>query len=221
MHLELISFELCPYVQRAAITLLYKQAPFTLTHIDLADPPHWFLDISPLGKVPVLRVNGDAIIFESAVINEYIDEVFPRRLHPADPLQRALNRSWIEFGSACLTDIFRLINAKTAEKFEDIHTDLLEKLQQLEHTLGPGPYFNGAQFSLVDAAYAPLFMRLELVRELLEVYAKSEFPKVARWSEALLAVPAVQRSQAPHFSQLFYNMIRNRGGHLSSLLPNG
>nr|MBS0019227.1 glutathione S-transferase family protein [Gammaproteobacteria bacterium] len=219
MDLELISFELCPYVQRAVITLLYKQASFTLTHIDLADPPKWFLDISPFGKVPVLRVDGETIIFESAVISEYIDEVFPGRLHPADPLQRALNRSWIEFGSACLTETFRMINAKTADKFEDIHADLLEKLQQLEGILGPGPYFNGKQFSLADAAYAPLFARLELLGELVEVYAKTDLPKTARWSETLLAVPAVQRSQAPHFAELYHQMIRNRNGHLASLLP--
>lgn len=219
MDLELISFELCPYVQRAVITLLYKQASFTLTHIDLADPPKWFLDISPFGKVPVLRVNGETVIFESAVISEYIDEVFPGRLHPPDPLQRALNRSWIEFGSACLTDTFRLINAKTADKFEDVHADLLEKLQQLEKILGPGPYFNGNQFSLVDAAYAPLFTRLELLRELVDVYVTTELPKTASWSETLLAVPAVQRSQAPHFSELYYKMIRERGRYLASLLP--
>ncbi len=219
MDLELISFELCPYVQRAVITLLYKQASFTLTHIDLADPPKWFLDISPFGKVPVLRVNGKTIIFESAVINEYIDEVFPDRLHPADPLQRALNRSWIEFGSACLIDTFRMINAKTADKFADVHADLLEKLQQIEEILGAGPYFNGNRFSLVDAAYAPLFARLELLGELVEVYVKTDLPKAASWSETLLVAPAVQRSQVVHFSELYYKMIRNRGGHLASLVP--
>lgn len=219
MHLELISFELCPYVQRAVITLLYKKAPFTLTHIDLTDPPPWFLEISPFGKVPVLRVNGETVIFESAVISEYIDEVFPGRLHPEDPLQRALNRSWIEFGSACLTDMFRLINAKTADKFDHVHDDLVEKLQQLESILRPDPYFNGHQFSLLDAAYAPLFARLELIRDLIEVDIKAEFPVTARWSAALLAVPAVQHSQIAHFSELFFKMIRDRGGHLASRLP--
>lgn len=219
MKLELISFKLCPYAQRTVIALLYKEAPFTLTHVDLADPPQWFLDISPFGKVPVLRVDGEAVIFESAVINEYIDEVFPGRLHPADPLQRALNRSWIEFGSACLTDTFRMTTAKTANKFEDAHTDLVEKLQQLESILSRGPYFNGERFSLVDVAYAPLFMRLEFLGKLLEVYAKTALPKTASWSDTLLADPVVQHSQVPNLSDLYYGMIRARGGHLASLLP--
>lgn len=218
MDLELISFDLCPYAQRAVIALLYKQRPFTLTPIDIADPPQWFLDISPFGKVPVLRVNGETVIFESTVINEYIDEVFPNRLHPHDPLERALNRSWIEFGSACLVDNFRMISAKTADKFEDVCGDLLEKLQQVETILRRGPYFNGNHFSLVDAAYAPLFVRLELLRGLVDLYTNAELPKTTRWSEKLLAVPAVQRSQAPQFAKLYYEMIRDRGGHLASLL---
>lgn len=218
MKLELISFKLCPFVQRSVIALRYKQVPYTLTHIDLVDPPGWFLDISPFGKVPLLRVNQHAVIFESAVINEYIDEITPGRLHPADPLTRALNRSWIEFGSACLTDTFRLINAKTQDKFQDVHEGLLEKLERLEQILGPGPYFNGERFSLVDAAYAPLFMRMELLQPLLAVYSKSSLPKVASWSQQLLAVPAVQSSTVADLQTLYYQMIGHRGGFLASRL---
>ena len=55
MELELISFKLCPFVQRSIIVLKHKQIPFNITYIDLADPPVWFRDISPFGKVPILR----------------------------------------------------------------------------------------------------------------------------------------------------------------------
>ena len=99
MDLHLISFETCPFVQRSVITLLYKDAPFRITHIDLADPPEWFLEISPFGKVPVLVVDEKTVIFESAVINELANDVTPGNLMPEDPLRRALNRSWIEFAS--------------------------------------------------------------------------------------------------------------------------
>ena len=69
MNIELISFDLCPFVQRSVITLLEKDIPFKRTNIDLANKPDWFLQISPLGKVPVLKIDGN-ILFESAVINE-------------------------------------------------------------------------------------------------------------------------------------------------------
>ena len=73
MTLRLISHDLCPYVQRAAISLSEKGVNFERTYIDLANKPDWFLAISPLGKTPVLLAD-DVPIFESAVILEYLEE---------------------------------------------------------------------------------------------------------------------------------------------------
>src|SRR2546430_8165637 len=106
--LTLISHDLCPYVQRAVIALDEKGVPFDRVFIDLADKPDWFLAISPLGKVPLLRVGHDDVIFESAVILEYLEETQPNPLYPADPLARARHRAMIEFGSAILSDIWGL-----------------------------------------------------------------------------------------------------------------
>ena len=87
-HYKLISFKLCPFVQRSIITLLEKGVGYEIEHIDLSNKPQWFLDISPFGKVPVLVVDDDVVLFESAVINEFLDETAPgRRLHPDDPLR--------------------------------------------------------------------------------------------------------------------------------------
>lgn len=105
--LVLVSHHLCPYVQRVAISLTEKSTPFERAYVDLSNKPSWFLAVSPLGKTPVLRV-GDRTIFESAVILEYLEETQPKPLHPVDPLKRAEHRSWIEFGSAILGDIWRL-----------------------------------------------------------------------------------------------------------------
>ena len=96
-RLTLVSHELCPYVQRAAIALAVKGVPFHRIDVDLAHKPDWFLAVSPLGNTPVLLV-GDSAIFASAVILEYLEETQPNPLHPADPLARAEHRAWI--GSA-------------------------------------------------------------------------------------------------------------------------
>ena len=101
MALTLISHPLCPYVQRAVIALSEKRAPYERVDIDLRNKPQWFLDISPLGKTPVLKTGG-AAIFESAVICEYLEDTLAPALHPADPLARAQHRAWIEFASATL-----------------------------------------------------------------------------------------------------------------------
>ena len=96
LKLTLISHHLCPYVQRAAIALGEKGVPFERVVIDLDNKPEWFLEISPLGKVPLLLIEDDGeqtALFESAAICEYLDETQPGpRLHPGDALLRARHR---------------------------------------------------------------------------------------------------------------------------------
>ena len=95
---------MCPCVQRAAIVLAEKRVNFERRVVDLANKPDWFLAVSPLGKTPVLLAGEEpdrTAVFESAVICEYLDDTLTPHLHPADALERARHRSWMEFGSAC------------------------------------------------------------------------------------------------------------------------
>jgi glutathione S-transferase len=107
--LRLVSHHLCPYVQRAIIALAEKGIAHERTYIDLAEKPAWFSALSPLGKVPLLLIDDTDVLFESAVICEYLEETSPGpKLHPRDPLERARHRAWIEFASAALADIWGL-----------------------------------------------------------------------------------------------------------------
>ena len=106
MELELISFKLCPFMQPSIITMLHKGIEHKLTYIDINDPPHWFEEISPTGQVPILRLDKDTVVFESAVINEFLNEEFNTGMMPSDPTQRALNRSWIQFCGSFFGEIF-------------------------------------------------------------------------------------------------------------------
>ena len=156
MALHLISFKTCPFVQRAVITLKHKDIDFDITYIDLADPPDWFLEMSPLKKVPVLKVD-DEILFESAVINEYLDEITGGDLQPKDPLARAKNRAWIEFASNMLGNLYMMKMSKDEERYTKYRQALVSQLQRVEKRLGDGPWFNGEDFSLADTAFAPFF----------------------------------------------------------------
>lgn len=211
---ELISFKLCPYVQRAVILLNAKGVEHDVTYIDLKDKPDWFKRISPLGKVPVLRV-GEAVLFESAVICEYLDEVNPPSLHPADPLQKAVNRGWIEFTSELFVSLYRLYQAKNKEDFEQQKEEARIKLERLEEQLGEGPFFNGTQFALIDAAIAPAFMRIALMEEIRPLALLDELPKVQRWSRNLLYLDSVHDSVVPEFPVLFRNYLAAGGGYLA------
>ncbi|MGC1305832.1 MAG: glutathione S-transferase family protein [Phormidesmis sp.] len=132
--LELVSHQLCPFVQRAVILLQEKEIPYQLTYIDLANKPDWFRQISPLGKVPLLKV-GPEVLFESAVICEYIDEITLGSLHPPDPLEKAKHRAWIEFASSTLMVMYDLINSATEASFEQKRHELIDKLVWVEKYL--------------------------------------------------------------------------------------
>src|SRR5271170_2375421 len=93
----LVSFKTCPWVQRAAIVLREKNAAFEFRHIEPDNRPEWFLAISPHKKVPVLRIDEKVSLFESSAIAEYLDETIAPRLHPDDPVQRAINRAWTDY----------------------------------------------------------------------------------------------------------------------------
>jgi len=119
----LISHTMCPYVQRAAIALTEKAVAFERVYVDLSNKPDWFKAISPLGKVPLLRVRrggdevegGDEVVlFESVAILEYLEDTQPHPLHPADPVVRARHRAWMEVGSSMLNDIGGFYSAPDA-----------------------------------------------------------------------------------------------------------
>lgn len=218
MDLKLISFKICPFVQRAVITLLHKNIPFAIEHIDLADPPDWFVKLSPFGKTPVLQVDGRHTIFESAVIDEFLDEITPGRLLPEDPLLRALDRSWIEFGSAMIMSLSGIINAASQEKYEKNFSALCNQFAWLENILGDGPWFNGEQLSLVDFTYAPLFMRMDLLKFDQVLYSTKALAKSQAWGERLNDLQVVQDSVVEEFAQLLLNLVRNKGAYTAHLL---
>jgi glutathione S-transferase len=202
--LTLISHHLCPYVQRVAIALREKAVSFEQVYIDLGNKPDWFKRLSPLGKVPLLQIEdgngGGTVLFESAVIAEYIEEALPGpKLHPADALARAQHRGWMEFGSAVLGDIWRFETAKDGASLEAARAALDQKFGRLEATLGSGPFFAGRDFSLVDAVIAPAFRYFEVF----DTYADFGFfasrPKLQAWRQALADRASVMLAVTPDY----------------------
>lgn len=211
MKLTLISHKLCPYVQRAAIALKEKQAEYERIDIDLRAKPDWFLALSPLGKTPVLQV-GEHAIFESAVICEYLEETLSPPLHPADPLQRALHRAWIEFASASLNTIWSFYTAKDGGSYEAAARALSARFGQLEQAVGRGPYFAGEDFSLVDAAFGPVFRYFDVFDGVSGFDPFADTPKLRAWRSALASRPSVQAAVAPDYAeQLRAFVIAQRG----------
>ncbi len=215
-RLKLISHKLCPYVQRAVIALTEKGVPFERVDVDLANKPDWFLAISPLGKTPVLQV-GDAAIFESAVILEYLEETQPKPLHPADPLRRAEHRAWIEYGSQVLNDIAGLYSAPNEQAFRAKAAQLEQRFARLEKRVVASPWFDGADFSLVDAVFGPVFRYFDIFDEIGDFGILAGKPKLARWRESLSERPSVRKAVSAGYPALLSDFLRRRNSWISHL----
>lgn len=219
--LELISFKLCPFVQRAVVVLKHKNVDFDMTYIDLNEPPEWFKAISPLGQVPVLKVStaaGTEVLFESSVIQEYVDEITPPSLHPEDPLLKAKNRAWMSFGNDILFAMHALMTLADVAVCEEKEDVIRHKLMQLEAVHSGGDFFNGNAFNLIDATYAPMLMRLHFIKQLCGTDLLAHTPKLAHWSQTLLALPCVQESVVDNLQQLYAGMVKNMNGHMAKRL---
>lgn len=218
-HLMLISHRLCPYVQRAAIVLAEKGMAFDRKDIDLANKPDWFLKLSPLGKTPVLLVDGEAI-FESAVICEYLDDTAAPRLHPQDPLQRASHRGWMEFGSAVLNSIGAFYKAPDEQALLARAAELRAKFQQMEAALGAGPYFGGGRFGMVDAVFGPVFRYFDVFDAIGDFGVFTDMPKVNAWRRALAQRESVRKAAGTDYPDLLGTFLQQRGSALSGRIDN-
>lgn len=219
-RLVLVSHALCPYVQRAMIALTEKGVAFERVDIDLARKPDWFLALSPLGKTPVLLVPRDGAmvpVFESAVICDYLDETIAPALHPADALERARHRAWIEVTSATLSQVWQLYTARDEVTFERCRVELVQRFAQVEAALREGPWFAGRAFSLVDAAFAPLFRYFDVFDAFWQGHLFDQAPRMRAWRAALSQRAAVRLGVRAEYPRLLRAFVEQQGGFLGTL----
>lgn len=214
----LVSFDLCPYVQRAAIVLAEKNVPFERVDIDLENKPDWFVKISPRGKVPLLKV-GDEVLFESAAIVEYLDETEEPRLHPGDPVAKARHRAWMEFGSAVLADIWTLETTADRALFDNAVAALKDKFARVEAELGEGRYFAGDVFSIVDAVFAPAFRYFDVFDEIADLGVFDGLSKVQAWRAELTKHPSVRNAVVADYNDRLRAFLRRKDSLLARTPP--
>ena len=152
--------------------------------MNLKNKPKDLLELNPYAKVPVL-VDGDGVIYESAIVNEYLDEKYPARpLLPTTHLQRAKVRIWIDF-----------FNSRVHPAAHDIAHDrepgkakerMRNYLETLDQEMADKKFLVG-DFSLADVTYIPFYTR----RQRYGVTIDDSFPNLRRWGEELVARPAV------------------------------
>ena len=155
----------------------------------------------------------------AGIIAEYLDETHAPRLHPADPVQRAINRAWLEYLASAVDVISRHAYGKSEAEFDKAAALVPTAFEKLEKAMARqsdgGPFFNGAAYSLVDAAYAPFLQRhlfLERIRRLGHI---ERFPRVKAWAEALAERPSTHSFPPAEFEAMYRDMVKRRNKWIS------
>jgi glutathione S-transferase len=217
----LVSFKTCPWVQRSAIVLREKGTPFEFRHIEPDNRPDWFLAISPHKKVPVLRIDDRISLFESNAINEYLDETIEPRLHPADPVARAVNRAWTDYVpsfASSVTGCAYAANEDAYKKAAEQTPIAFERLEKALERQGEGPFFNGGRYSLVDAAYAPFLQRYFFLDRIHRIGLIEKYPRLKAWAEALMARPSTHSFPEAEFEAMYRANLKRRNSWMSQFI---
>ena len=184
--MNLYSGTTCPFSQRCRIVLYEKGMDFQIVDVDLYNKPEDIAVMNPYNRVPIL-VERDLILYESNIINEYIDERFPHpQLMPADPVMRARARLFLfRFEHEMFTHVETLEkgNQRIADK---ARAAIRDNLAQIAPVFAKHKHMLGEDYSMLDVAITPLLWRLD--------YYGVQMPKQAaplmKYAERLFARPA-------------------------------
>ena len=191
--MTLYSGTTCPFSQRCRIVLYEKGMDFQIVDVDLFNKPEDLAVMNPYNRTPVL-VERDLILYESNIINEYIDDRFPHpQLMPADPVMRARARLFLfRFENELFVNIEALEkgNQKAADKARQLVRD---SLTQIAPVFTKQKFMLGDEYSMLDVAIAPLLWRLD--------YYGVQLPKQAapllKYAERLFSRPAFIEALTP------------------------
>jgi glutathione S-transferase len=196
--MELFTARTCPYAHRTRLALLEKGLDCEHVEIDFQHKPARFLAVSPYGKVPALAHDGTTI-YESLIINEYLDEVFPEpRLMPESPVLRARSRIWAHFcDNYYVTDTSSLVRTRDPEERRRLVGVVQDRMRFMEteglaKLSGDGPYWFGAQVSLLDLAWYPFFERLPALAHWRGLSIPDECVRLKAWVKAMAGRESVR-----------------------------
>lgn len=201
--LQLYFAKASTFSQRTRVVLLEKEIDFASIEVDLQNKPAEFTQLSRYGKVPAIK-HGEIELYESTIINEYLDEVFPEPpLLPHNPGERAIARIWIDYANTHLVPAFnKLLRGKEVQEQEQGRREFLEALLYIEQEglgrlSGDGPYWLGESFSLVDISFYPWFERLPVLEHFRQFTLPAETPRLKQWWNVVRDRPSIQAVANP------------------------
>ena len=189
----------CPFSHRCRFVLFEKGMDFEIRDVDLFNKPEDVAVMNPYGQVPIL-VERELILYESNIINEYIDERFPHpQLMPGDPVDRARVRLFLlnfekELFSHVATLEAHARHGKANDKAMDkARAHIRDRLTQMAPVFLKNKFILGENFSMLDVALAPLLWRLDFYGIDL---SKNAAP-LLKYAERIFARPAYIEALTP------------------------
>ena len=196
--IKLYDFKSSPNCQRVKVVLAEKNLPYEIVPIDLTKKEQKtpeYLKMNPYGKVPVLT-DDSTVLYESLVINEYLDEKYPNPpLMPKDLAKKAKARILVDYGMAHFDSPYQKLRMELMKDKQEqsqpiidgAKADLKKLLQRFEEELGDQQYLLG-DFSLADADLIPRFTRLEGFG----ILPDPSLPRLGKYLERMKARPSVK-----------------------------
>ena len=203
--MKIVSFKICPFVQRVTALLEAKGIPYELEYISLSDKPQWFLDISPNGQVPVLITDRGRALFESDAIVEYLEEAYPA-LQPDISLEdKAANRAWSYLATKNYLVQCSAQRSPDAQVLKERTGKFGKAFDKMERQLGDTRFFGGDTMGMVDIAWLPLLHRADIINRHSCYDFIGDHPKLKKWQKEILAADIVEKSVAVDFEDAFSN----------------
>lgn len=222
MSKELIVYSaaVCPFAQRTLIVLNEKKLAYKLIEIDLANKPKDFLEISPYGKVPVLKDN-DMYIYESMVINEYLEEKYPQpALLPQDYYIKAQIRIWSNYVNSEFVPVYyKLLISQDKSIYPQLKEALIKALYYIEKGItkcSEGPFWFGGNLTLADANNYPFFERFIANEYYRDVHIPQDCYRLRAWIKTMREQASVIKTANP---PEFYIMRYAKYADASGLTP--
>ena len=201
--MELVVAANCPFCHRCSLVLLEKSAAFETVTIDLSEKEKRKHLLSPYGRVPVLWNDGRAI-YESSIINEYLEEVLPiPALLPQEAERRAEARFWIDFcNTRFMPAYFNLLKDRNPAMRGPLRAKLMDHLELIEtvglaHVSETQRYWMGEDVTLVDFAFYPFFERFASVERYRNITIPAGHRRLRSWLEAMRERPSVRKLAKP------------------------
>lgn len=201
--IKVVSFKICPFVQRVTAALEAKKIPYEVEYISLGNPPAWFKDVSPNAQVPLMITESGITLFESDAIIEYLDDRYDALNPELTVEQRAIDRAWSYQATKHYLVQCGAMTSADKETLKDRADKLSKAFARVEKVIGDGTYYRGETIGNVDVVWLPLLHRANIIEQRTGYDFIEKYPKVKSWQDALMQTGLAEKSVPEDFNEAF------------------